>query len=436
MLGDAKLVMRGGFGIFYDIEDGALNLQFGGEAPFGRVTDITPNDYSGVTPGFNTIADPSLRSVKPIPIPPAGGWVHFRGSSDFICLPCGSAFPHTVFGKRELRSAISDHARHDDRGRLCRDVLSQIHRHPGRDAPLPSLLQQQLNNYGSTNPDCARPLAGCTNPTTDPNASPTGALQLFTDLSAGSSSSNQLQVTMDKRFSHGFNIRGAYTFAKILDNQSGFRYNSSVFTDPFNFAFDRGPANFDVRHRLVISGIWELPLDRPFRNGTSFMRKVLEGWETSGNCQLPVGTPFTIFSESNSSQEQLFEDRADQIGPNHIYSPRSQRGFTSDCSGGPGFGHFYFDPTAYDCNNVPILTFGNSPRNALRGPGRNDFDLTIGRTFKFGESRSIEFRSEFFNAFNHTQFFNPDHFGGDANFGQITQARDPRIIQLALKFYF
>ncbi len=97
--------------------------------------------------------------------------------------------------------------------------------------------------------------------------------------------------------------------------------------------------------------------------------------------------------------------------------------------------HFYFDPTSFSCNNA-LFTFGNSGRNIFRGPGRNNFDLTIGRTFTLTESKSIEFRAEFFNAFNHTQFFNPDHQGFDSNFGQITQARDPRIIQFALKFYF
>src|SRR5262249_31013741 len=113
-------------------------------------------------------------------------------------------------------------------------------------APLPSILHQQFDNSGgSINPDCARPLAGCADPT-DPNSSPTGALQLLTDLSSGSSSSNQFQLTVDKRFSHGFNIRGALTIAKTLDDQSGFRYNSSLYTDPFNPSFDRGLANFDV----------------------------------------------------------------------------------------------------------------------------------------------------------------------------------------------
>lgn len=438
VLGNAKLVVRGGFGIFYDIEDGALNLQFGGENPFGHVIDITPNDYSGVSPTADPIADPFNAFGQSNPYP-TGGVV----GSIFNQVPKIS-FAYLV--DPHFRTPYSQNVNFGLQYQITPDTVIEAD-YVGTfsrksiatqdvNAPLPSLLQQQLNNYGGTNPDCARPLAGCVNATTDPFATPTGVVQLFTDLSNGSASNNELQLTVDKRFSRGFNIRGAYTLSKTLDDQSGFRYNSSVYTDPFNPSFDRGPANFDVRNRLVISGIWQLPLDRPFRNGNGFVRKALEGWETSGIATFQSGTPFTIFSETNSSQEQLFEDRADLVGPNHIFSPRSQQTFTSDCSGGSSFGHFYFDPTAYDCNGVPLLSFGNSPRNGLRGPGRNNFDLTIGRTFKFGESKSVEFRSEFFNAFNHAQFFNPDHFGGDGNFGQITQARDPRIIQLALKFYF
>ncbi len=305
-------------------------------------------------------------------------------------------------------------------------------------APLPSILRQQFAAAGAINPDCARLLAGCPNPT-DPNSSPTGALQLLTDLSAGFSSSNQFQLTVDKRFSHGFNIRGAFTLAKTIDNQSGFRYNSSLFTDPFSPSFDRGPANFDVSRRLVISGIWKLPLDLPFRNGNGFARRLAEGWEVSGIASFQTGTPFTIFSSSGSSGENIFLERADLIGPLHTFDPRSLHSFdpsTADClPAAVSNAQFYFDPTAFDCNNA-MFSFGNSGRNTLRGPGRNNFDLTIGRTFKLAESKSIEFRTEFFNAFNHAQFFNPDHSGFDSNFGQITQARAPRIIQFALKFYF
>jgi hypothetical protein len=442
-LGNAKLVVRGGFGIFYDIEDGALNLQFGGEAPFGSIIDITPATYTNVASGVNSFADPYTAFGQTNPYPTGGKLGSTFGtpaiSFAYVVDPhFRTPYSENVNFGLQYQLAQDTLVEADYVGSFSRKSIVSADLNP----PAPSIMQQQLINGGFTNPDCARPLAGCSDPT-DPNSFPTGVLQLLTNLSAGSSSSHQFQFTVDKRFSHGFNIRGAYTLAKTIDTQSGFRYNSSLFTNPFNFAFDRGLANFDVTHRVVISGVWDLPLDLPFRNGNSVLRKITEGWEASGIASFQSGTPFTIFSNSNSSQENTYFDRADLIGTPQTFDPRTTRIFqvdpvTDNCLGATPSSpqHFYFNPTAYDCNNVPLFTYGNSGRNSLRGPGRNNFDLTIGRTFKFGESKSVEFRSEFFNAFNHAQFMNPDHNGFDANFGQITQARDPRIIQLALKFYF
>ncbi|MGA8762090.1 MAG: carboxypeptidase regulatory-like domain-containing protein [Candidatus Sulfotelmatobacter sp.] len=443
VLGNAKLVMRGGFGIFYDLEDGALNLQFGGEAPFGKVTQIFPSDYSGLTPGSDPVTDPFSPAGLANPYP-TGGVV--GNSFDVPAIQ----FAYVV--DPHFRTPYSENVNYGFEYQVTQDTMIEAD-YVGSfsrkaiattdpNAPLPSIMQAQLNNPngGFTNPDCARPLAACSDPT-DPNSSPTGILQLFTDLSSGTSDSNQFQFTVDKRFSHGFNIRGAYTWAHTIDDQSGFRYNSSVYTDPFDHRFDRASANFDVRHRLVISGIWKLPLDHALRNGNGFLRKIAEGWEVSGIAAFQTGTPFTIFSNVDSSNEEIFLDRADQIGPIRYFPARSLHSFTdttaANCLGqGTPNGHFYFDPTAFDCQFVPTFSFGNSGRNILRGPGRNNFDLSVGRTFKVSESKTVEFRSEFFNAFNHAQFFNPDHVGSDANFGQITQARDPRIIQFALKFYF
>jgi outer membrane receptor protein involved in Fe transport len=443
MMGNAKLVMRGGFGIFYDIEDGALNEQFGGEAPFGHVTNIVPSGFGNIPAGVDTIADPytSFGQLNPFP---TGG---MQGST-FGVPKVSLAYlvdPH-------FRTPYSENINYGFQYQATRDTVIEADYvatfsrksivTTDLNAPLPSILQQQ-NANGFLNPECARPLAACVNATTDPNALPTGVQYLYTDLSAGNSNSNQLQFTVDKRFSQGFNVRGAYTLSKTIDDQSGFRYNSSVYTDPFDHSFDRGPANFDVRHRAVISGIWDLPLDRPFRNRHNVARKIAEGWEASGIISYQTGTPFTIFSNSNSSQSDEFFDRADSVPghPNQIFSPRSLHSFTdtnaANCLGAPVTnGHFYFDPTAYDCANVPLFTYGNSGRNIIYGPGRNNYDLTIGRHFKFTESKNLEFRAEFFNAFNHAQFNNPDHNGFDANFAQITQARDPRLIQFALKFYF
>jgi hypothetical protein len=85
---------------------------------------------------------------------------------------------------------------------------------------------------------------------------------------------------------------------------------------------------------------------------------------------------------------------------------------------------------------VPLFSFGTTPRNALRGPGINNFDLSLNKKTRIGEHKSIEFRAEFFNAFNHAQFLNPDNQGQSDTFGEISTDRGMRIIQFGLKFYF
>ena len=81
-------------------------------------------------------------------------------------------------------------------------------------------------------------------------------------------------------------------------------------------------------------------------------------------------------------------------------------------------------------------SFGNVSRNSLRGPGINNWDISFLKKTKISESKSVEFRGELFNAFNHAQFLNPDPFGFDSTFGQVSQTRGPRLVQFALKFYF
>jgi hypothetical protein len=97
------------------------------------------------------------------------------------------------------------------------------------------------------------------------------------------------------------------------------------------------------------------------------------------------------------------------------------------------------DPTcsaAGDAGGIPLFTYGNLGRNSLRGPGINNFDTSIIKNTHITESKVVEFRAEFFNTFNHTQFFRVDDNGGSATFGQVTEDRGPRLIQFGLKLYF
>jgi len=443
MFGNAKLVMRGGYGIFYDIEDGALNLQFGGQPPFGAVANFDPTDSNGPQPGVDLISDPFTPAglTNPFPFASAGKVGTFSVpliSFAFVVDPHFRT-PYSQnfnFGfQYQLTSDTMVEAAYV--GSLGRKLISSEE----LNAPVVAIEQQQLANAGFVNPDCARPLGGCPDPT-DPNGFATNVTQIITNQSNGLSDSHELQVTVDKRFTHGFNLRGAYTWAKTIDISSGFRARSAEYTDPNNPRLDRGLADFDATHRLVISGLWEMPWGKWIGNGV--LHTVVEGWQFSGIATFQSGFPFTIYSNNDSGQTNVFPSlaRPDLVGTATIFDPHQLRAFTPTGSGGGSClgsgdpGRYYFDPTAFDCTGVPIFTFGTTPRNYLRGPGINNFDLSIARRFKIKESDSLEFRGEFFNAFNHVNFLNPDNQGGSGTFGQVTSDRGPRIIQLALKFYF
>ncbi len=458
MLGNAKLVMRGGFGIFYDIEDGALNLQFGGQPPFGYVSNNTPNTYAGVigdTPGTGPVADPftPLQLTNPFP---------FTFTGDFLTPKISFAYttwPHfrTPYSENfnygfQWQATANTMVEAVYVGSLGRKLISSGE----TNFPVPSVMQQQLTNFGSTNPECARPLAACVDfiggpvlsgPESDPNAFPTGAQQLLTNFSNGLSDSHEFQLTVDKRFSKGFIFRAAYTLSKTIDLTSGFRARSSEYTDPLDYRLDRALADFDTPQRLVISGLWELPFDHGVENG--ILKTILGGWQFNAIASYQKGNPFTLFSNNNSSQQDQNPDlsRPNVIGPIQYENPRnSQQVFSANAANcissaaadtkGNVTGTFWFNPTSYDCVNVPLFSFGDASRNFLRGPGINNYDLSIVKKTKIMESKSIEFRAEFFNAFNHVQFFNPNTAGGSGTFGQITTDRNPRLIQFGLKFYF
>ena len=442
MLGNAKLVMRGGFGIFYDIADGAFNLQFGGQPPFGSVSNFF---YTGANfaPGTDAMADPFgiLGVSNPYPFV-ANGRVgtFFQPKISFAYV----VSPH-------FRTPYSENYNFGFQYQLTKDTMLEAvyvgslgRKLIGTEEvnyPQPNLLAQQLQVNGFFNSDCARPLAGCPLGPTDPSGTATQATVLDTNTNSSSSDSHQLQITADKRFSHGFTVRGAYTWSKTIDMLSGFRARSTSFTNPLDHSFDRGLADFDAPHRFVLSWVWEFPFEHYVNNG--FAKAVVGGWALNGILSFQSGNPFTLFQENNSSGQSNFLDRPDQLGPISYLNPRTVQtfspdpnGFNGSCLNGPQTGNFWFNPLAFDCANVPLLTYGNMHRNTLRGPGINNWDLSVAKKFKINERNQLEFRSEFFNAFNHAQFLTPNYSGFSGNFGQITTARAPRIIQLALKYYF
>jgi hypothetical protein len=485
--------VRGGFGIFYDIEDGALNLQFGGQPPFGYVANNYPcfttaaqvavgNGGGCLLPVNGSYSADPFQGVYPDPYPfIAGGHL-----GQFF----SPAIPFAYVVSPHFRTPYAENFNYGFQYQLTKDtVLEAVYvgslsrkaisstnlNYPEINGSNPNSLMAQYqgavasgsNPLNYITPDCARPLAAC-----NADFIPTGATQILTNVSAGSSSSNQMQVTLDRRMNHGLGFRVAYTLAKTIDVSSGFRARSSTFTDPTNPAFDRGLADFDAPQRLVLSPMWEIPFGN---NGSALRQKMLGGWAVSTITSFQSGNPFTLFSSNGASESEEGLDRPDVVGPIHIFhNPRQMQTFSPGTDGVHGSclsqtttGHFWIDPTNLVCSvaqpagqpfvaniglvpgGVPLFSYGDMGRNVLRGPGINDWDISIIKNFKFTESKSLQFQSNFFNAFNHTQFFGPTSdggsLGGSGTFGQVTTDstpssspyyRGPRIIQFALKAFF
>ncbi len=247
---------------------------------------------------------------------------------------------------------------------------------------------------------------------------------IFAQDTIANSAYNSLQVSVDKRFARGLQFTAAYTFSKSIDEASSFE----GILNPLPGAHNRALSLFDARDRFVLSYLWELPV--PKYSGIT--GKVLDGWSLSGITTYQTGFPIRITSSSDNELMNSFDfelpGEPDQIAPFQWQRPQ-------------GNGNYYFNSPA---SQTSIFTesgvfgrVGTAPRTICCGPGISNTDIAILKSIPFRESRRAEFRAELFNVFNHTQFFNPDGNSTDgAQFGQVTQAKDPRLVQFALKFFF
>jgi hypothetical protein len=269
-------------------------------------------------------------------------------------------------------------------------------------------------------------------PSCDPftgNGCPSDGVPVFSSIFAqnteAASNYNSLQASLEKRFSHGLQFQIAYTWSKSIDNASSFENILKPICDRCN----RSLSLFDARHRFVLSYLWELPVPKY----SGFKGVTLNGWAVSGITSFQTGFPIRIQSSNDSELMNSFDfelpGKPDLIGPFHTQDPRTHGGYQ-------------FDPNSFALpqqtdTSTPLQLLGNSPRTICCGPGINNFDFSVQKITPVGEGKRIEFRAEYFNIFNTTQFLNPDgNISDGADFGRVKRTRDPRNIQFALKFAF
>jgi hypothetical protein len=257
---------------------------------------------------------------------------------------------------------------------------------------------------------------------------------IFAEDTIAASAYNSFQASVEKRFAHGLQFQGAYTFSKSLDWASSFEET----VNPFNFKSSRALSLFNSKQRFVINYVWDIPV----RKYSGVAGKVLDDWQLSGIIQFQSGFPIRVQTQDDNElisslfflgasapqmtgkTPQILNPKVLTHGDGSVCTDAS----ASDCA------HRYLNLSQF--NDPTLGQFATTPRSICCGPGENQWDITVSKRIALSEARYFQFRADIFNLFNKTQFVNPDGNFSNTTFGQVLSAREPRLVQLALKFYF
>jgi len=465
--GPGKSSIRASYGLYYtSVED--LNLFYEvGDAPFGlywtspgAVDFAEPyrNRLDGGTDGEGqrfpfTVPIPGSPANKTLDFSVYEPLSYFPGYDVHNKLPYAEHF--NLSFQRELgKNTVLTLSYVGTEGHR---LIAQTEANPGDVALCMQLNAQGYTDASSGAPGCgpnleqdtftqgANTIYGTRDTLLNPNYCPgAGSLCLgfgntFTKLVANSVYHSG-EVTVQRK-AGDVTFLAAYTLAKAIDD-------SSAFGELINFSnakLSRGLSSTDVHQNFVISYVWDMPFHRLF-NG---LPRLTKGWQLQGITRFSTGFPIQM-GQGNpvplgplcpsglcdgdaSLTGSPSTDMPNLVGPIHIHNPRATPDRTY-------FDQSAFTGTACSLTGPGVLSgpdcgsFGTANRRFFHGPGFNNTDLGITKMIPLNEAMRFEIRGEFFNIFNHAQFNNPAGDISDANFGNVTSARDPRIGQVSAKF--
>jgi len=231
--------------------------------------------------------------------------------------------------------------------------------------------------------------------------------------SSGNSSYNALWLTATRRFTKGCQFNASYTWSKSIDYTS-FSTGGILIQNSYDLPGERGPSDFDARHRFVFTSIYELPFKQ---------NRFVSGWQLGVIVQAQSGNPFNVVTSNSTVNGVANTLRPDVHGAVAVLGDVDQ----------------WFDTSVFSA----VARFGNLGRNAIVGPNFNNTDVSIIKNTYFRDALRVQFRAEVFDVFNHANFGRPGNTVGTPSFGAISSTRFPtgesgssRQIQFALKFEF
>ena len=445
--GPNKSSLRASFGIFYTAFEDATSFNAVGDAPFGYFY-VNPAPTFFENPFIN-ISDGTNNGQRfPSPIPPLNvspsnpdtALTPALWASLFEPIASSPGFDHTN------RVPYAEHYMFSFERQLSGNTMinlsyvgTQAHRlladqeaNPGIPSLCLSVSQlSQVTNGVTCGPNgengVYHPVSGgVINSTRGPFGPAFGSDGLFSTMA--NSNYNAFEASLRHTSGRAQFLVG-YTYSKAMDNASSWGPGSGAggveLINPVNPKLGKSLSAFDLTHNFVASFRYELPFDKflPANRAT-------RGWAVTGITHFATGLPVFITEQDDNSLLGTGSTGPTGSGadePN--FTPGKILGDTN-----PRHGNAYFNTALFGKENLG--QFGTANRRFFHGPGFNNWDLGLFKDLKLTESKSLEFRAEFFSAFNHAQFGNPDGKINDSNFGLVTGAGGERIGQVAMKFIF
>ncbi len=421
----SKLVVRGGYGIYYD----RISTRFANSQLFNY-----PYFALGVgLPGFTTtFANPFVAMPTPSAFPTAANIPSpISGIAPFVGVPIAG-----VFVDPELATPYIQQFNLGGQFEFGGGYVVDIGYVGNRGSNLLHMITLNQPTYNATTNSFTTRWATSA---ISGNKNATGGVQQIQTKSK--SHYNSLQMSLNRRFSNGLQFLAAYTYGKSIDYYSGTALNElqNVAGDQVNWQRNRGRSDFNREHRFVLSGVYALP---KWKFDSSVAKALLNDWQIAGIIVKQSGLPFSIVADNGTSIIQRANRSATFSG--NVYTT----GSASVRTGG------YFTTGAFvtSCLNAACSAatgtvtnpnfdagspFGNTERNFLTGPGQKNVDISFIKLVPFTERIRGELRAEMFNVFNWVNYANPNNNIIGANFGRIERAASgPRVIQLAFKLNF
>jgi hypothetical protein len=388
--GEGKTVIRGGFGIMYERIQGNDMYNAGPNIPFSL--SVTNNSVTFQNPGI--LLDTGAAAPKPISPASITGLAVNEYKQP-------ASYQYSVGVQRQLKANSV----------LAISYVGNQNRY-----------QNEYREVNLPDQSYLGALIGGQQYNTAPGLPYPGFHSINLSTNEANSHYNGLQVDLSSHL-RDLTLRAYYTLSRAIDptnagNGGGDLGNVS---NPYlGWKYDEGPSGFDRTHNAAVNFIYDIPLLRNSSN--RLLKSTLGGWEVSGIVTITSGLPINPQLTGGQSNNGLNNatNRPDQVG-GVSYPHTAAQWFNTDAFAPPASG-----------------AWGNAAHNSLRGPGRNNWNLSLFKSFVLNETRGsrFELRAESFNTWNHTEFNQVSNALGSNDFGQVTSAFDPRVFQFGAKLYF